>query len=31
MLIGIKKNGQIKRATKTVHGQTATQFLVIKR
>ncbi|XP_044178279.1 fibroblast growth factor 16-like [Acropora millepora] len=30
MLVGIKRNGQIKRATKTVHGQTATQFLVIK-
>ncbi|CAH3032296.1 unnamed protein product [Porites lobata] len=30
MLVGIKRNGQIKRATKTLHGQTATQFLVIK-
>lgn len=30
MLIGIKKNGKIKRATKTLFGQTATQFLVIK-
>ncbi|XP_022794946.1 fibroblast growth factor 1-like [Stylophora pistillata] len=30
MLVGIKRNGQIKRATKTFHGQTATQFLVIK-
>lgn len=30
MLVGIKRNGQIKRATKTLHGQTATQFVVIK-
>ncbi|CAH3188257.1 unnamed protein product [Porites evermanni] len=26
----LERNGQIKRATKTLHGQTATQFLVIK-
>lgn len=30
MLVGIKRNGQVKKATKTKHGQTATQFLVIK-
>ncbi|XP_032229003.1 fibroblast growth factor 1 [Nematostella vectensis] len=30
MLVAIKRNGQIKRATKTKPGQTATQFLVIK-
>ncbi|XP_031566983.1 fibroblast growth factor 1-like [Actinia tenebrosa] len=30
MLVGIKRNGEVKRATRTMHGQTATQFLVIK-
>ena len=30
MLVGIKRNGQVKKATRTVPGQTSTQFLVIK-
>lgn len=30
MLVGIKRNGEVKKASRTMHGQTATQFLVIK-
>ena len=30
MLVGLKKSGLVKRATKTRPGQTATQFVVIK-
>ena len=30
MLVGLKKSGHVKRATKTRPGQTATQFVVIK-